>query len=384
MDACRLMRSCWSPMARRDDEGDHEEDEKVGDLEDEQDHQQHGQRGVEPHPPVGLHRLEGLTGGDLQPVGVELLGVELAAFAHAEPVGDGDDRQAGEGHGADHVDEVLTGVQVQDADAAGRGASPRGGAGDGAQGHGGQGGEDERVDAQTPVDRQERGADDHVAGGAVTVERHAERQYGGADDDADGIALGRADDRLAHRLEEFHLHHQAEVEDGEQQQGGGGRDRVQAVGDHVAELGALAGHDGGDDRGEHDGGERGEVLPHHEQHEAAQSGEAEDGEHRCSLGQGWGPPVGRRRGRRGFQCVSGRRTTFGARGAVVGLCAESAMVRAAPVQRSGARGAAGRHPGGVSGYAWQRSGLAVVGVERYGEAARPAPDNRFTGLPVGN
>ncbi|WP_437082672.1 hypothetical protein [Streptomyces sp. enrichment culture] len=66
----------------------------------------------------------------------------------------------------------------------------------------------------------------------------------------------------------------------------GGRDGVQAVHDHVAELGALARYEGSGDRGEHDGGERGEVFPHHEQHEAAQSGEAEDGEHRCSLGQG--------------------------------------------------------------------------------------------------
>ncbi|MGN9761995.1 hypothetical protein [Streptomyces sp. SD31] len=56
--------------------------------------------------------------GDLQLMGVQLVGVEAAPLAQTEPVGDGDDGQAGGDHGAGHVDEVLAGIQAQDADTA--------------------------------------------------------------------------------------------------------------------------------------------------------------------------------------------------------------------------------------------------------------------------
>ncbi len=156
-------------------------------------------------------------------------------------------------HGRQHGDEVLGRIQPERGNGPGCRPTPRAHATHDAQRQHGHRGQDHRVHANALVQRQHGGAGDHVGGGAVTVERHQQRQQRGTDGDLDRVAIDALEDLADQRVEQAGIDHQAEEQDGEQQQRCRGRHHFQAIKHHLAQFGGEA-TDHSEDNGYH--GER--------------------------------------------------------------------------------------------------------------------------------
>ena len=164
-------------------------------------------------------------------------------------------------------------------------------------------GRDQRVHPEPPVQRQHRRRGDDVAGGAVAVERDDGGQDRGADDDPDRVAMHEPKHGACHRVEQAGVDHEAEVEDGEQQQHARGREVADAVQHHRPDVAGGDAKGGAEEREgdrHQDQRQQGrEPVGHDQRHEDDDHRVGQQGEHASSLlppcAALWGPVRGGRR-----------------------------------------------------------------------------------------
>ncbi len=141
------------------------------------------------------------------------------------------------------------------------------------------GGQDHRVHADPLVQRQHGGAGNHVGRGAVTVQRHQQRQQGRADGDLDRVAVYPFEDLADQRVEQASVDHQAEEQDGKQQQRGRRCDHFQPIEHHLAQVWREAANQGENNRNDSQCNDRGQAFTHDQVGESHHHDQAQECEH---------------------------------------------------------------------------------------------------------
>ena len=163
------------------------------------------------------------------------IGAEAVAFLQAEQPGeDQHDDEAGDA-ATGPWDEDIVDVELQRGGGAGGGAAP-GQDVHGAVGQAGHAGQDHGAHLQPQVDRQHRRGGEDEGGGAVAVQGDRGGEDRRAQDHLGGVVAELAQDEPDQGVEEPDVDHQAEVDDREHQQRGGGGHGLHRVHDHGADA----------------------------------------------------------------------------------------------------------------------------------------------------